>query len=57
MKTKLFKPLLGAFLLAFMLNSCKRDITSEGETNPQPMPGLQLQRLRMHGVITLTSSM
>ncbi|XJR89120.1 hypothetical protein ACH34E_17735 [Elizabethkingia anophelis] len=35
MKTKLFKPLLGAFLLAFMLNSCKRDITSEGETNPQ----------------------
>ncbi|MCW2463633.1 discoidin domain-containing protein [Elizabethkingia anophelis] len=40
MKTKLFKPLLGAFLLAFMLNSCKRDITSEGETNPQANAGI-----------------
>lgn len=40
MKTKLFKPLLGAFLLAFMLNSCKRDITSEGETSPHANAGI-----------------
>lgn len=39
MKTKLFKPLLGAFLLAFMLNSCK-GISHPKRTNPQANAGI-----------------
>ena len=40
MKTKLFRPLLGAFLFVFMLNSIKGYNLRERETNPQANAGI-----------------